>query len=130
MSVFDRIKRDIRSGMVLYTPVERSRFTVDTVDTEKVVFRVGKTEARIAVPKACWDGIPNFLRGKDWVRIGARHEKAQRGTFEEYLDTHQKPHQHSHPSWASYVVPVLEHLKIVEVGHHRPSKVRLNLNQP
>jgi len=126
MSVFERITKEIHSGMILFTPVMRSRFTVDSVKADRLVFSVGSSR-RIPVPKACWDEIPNFLRGKDWVKIGQKHDVAERGTFEEYLDTHQNPLQHTHPSWGSYVVPVLEHLKIVEVDHNRPSKVRLRL---
>lgn len=125
MSVFERITREIHSGLVLYTPVRRAQFTVDSIDAENgmVVFFVG-TKTRIKIPRACWDGILSFLRGKDWVKIGARHNTAPLGTFEEYLDQYWKQGK-THASGASYVVPVLEHLRIVEVDHSIPSKVRL-----
>lgn len=125
MSVFERITKEICSGMVLYTPVMKSRFTVDSVEADRLVFSVGSKPSLIPVPKACWDGIPDFLRCKDWVKIGQKHDVAEKGTLEEYLDTRHNPHQHRHPSWGSYVVPVLEHLGIFEVDHRRPSKVRL-----
>jgi hypothetical protein len=120
MSVFERIMKEIHSGMVLYTPVDRHSFKI-FFDKEKVVFFVG-AKTRIKIPRACWDGIPDFLSGKGWVNIGARHNVAPRGSFEEYLDTCEGK---SHASGASYVVPVLEYLKIVEVDHNRPSKVKL-----
>lgn len=125
MSVFERITREIRSGMILYTPVRRAQFKVDSVDAENgmVVFFVG-TKTRIKIPKVCWDGVPGFLRGKDWVKIGARHNTAPLGTFEEYLDQYWKQGK-THASGASYVVPVLEHLGIVEVDHGIPSRIRL-----
>lgn len=121
MSVFEKVTREIHSGMVLYTPVRRARFTIYSFDKERVVFFVG-SKTRIIIPRACWDGIPNFLKGKDWVKIGAKHDIAPVGSFEEYLDTCEGK---SHASGASYVVPVLEHLEIVEVNHRRPSQIRL-----
>ncbi len=125
MSVFERILKEIHEGIDLYTPVYRKPFTVDSIDAENgmVIFFVG-TKTRIKIPRACWDGIPSFLRGKDWVKIGARHNTAPLGTFEEYLDQYWKQGK-THASGASYVVPVLEHLGIVEVDHSIPSKVRL-----
>jgi len=130
MSVFERIAEEIDSGMILYTPVRRARFTVDSVDAENgmVVFFVG-TKTRIKIPKACWDGVSSFLRGKDWVEIGARHDTAPLGTFEEYLDRFWKQGK-THASAASYVVPVLEHLGIAEVDHGIPSRIRLKQYQP
>ena len=122
MSVFERIMKEIHSRMVLYTPVDRHSFKI-FFDKEEVVFFVG-AKTRIKIPRACWDGIPSFLRGKDWVKIGARHNTAPLGTFEEYLDQYWKQGK-THASGASYVVPVLEYLKIVEVDHNRPSKVKL-----
>ena len=130
MSIFEKITREICPGMVMYTPVRRAQFTVDSIDLENgmVVFSVG-AKTRIKIPRACWDGIPNFLRGKNWIKIGSRHDTAPRGTFEEYLDQWWSEGK-SHASGASYVVPVLEYLGIVEVDHNMPSKVRLSSNQP
>lgn len=129
MTVFDRIMKEIRSGTVLYTPVQNRQFTIKSVDAEKLVFFVG-AKTKIEVPKACWNGIPDFLKGRDWVRIGAKHECTRKvliGSLERYLD--ECPNKTS-ASAGSYVASVLKHLKIVEVDHQRPSKVRLNLNQP
>jgi len=63
------------------------------------------------------------------VLIGAKHDTAPRGTLEEYLDTFWAQDK-THASGASYVVPVLEHLAIVEVDHGTSSKVRLKHDQP
>ena len=123
MSVFERITKEMRSGMVLYTPVRRKQFIVDSIDAEKLVFRVG-TKTPIRIPKVCWDDIPNFLRGRGWVEIRPKHDVAPRGSFGEYLDTFWEEGK-THASAAEYVVPVLEHLGIVEVDHSAPSKVRL-----
>ena len=123
MSVFEKVTREIRAGMALRTPVRNAPFTIDSKDAKHIVFLVGTT-TRIKIPRACWDGIPNFLRGKGWVKIGAKHDVAPSGTFEEYLDQYWSEGK-SHASGASYVVPVLEHLGIVEVDHRIPSKIKL-----
>jgi hypothetical protein len=58
------------------------------------------------------------------VEIGAKHDVAPSGTFEEYLDQYWSEGK-SYASEASDVVPVLEHLKLVEVDHRLPSRIRL-----
>jgi hypothetical protein len=123
MSVFERITKEMRAGMTLHTPVRNAPFTIDSIDADHVVFFVG-AQTKIEIPRACWDGIPNFLSGKGWVKIGAKHDVAPRGTFEEYLDKYWEEGK-SHASGASYAVPILEHLKIVEVDHRIPSRIRL-----
>lgn len=124
MSVFERITREIHNGLVLYTPVQRKLFTVKSVEPDRLVFLVGKTD--IKVSRACWNGIPNFLKGNDWVKIGAKHEvtvKVEIGTLERYL--RECSISKSKQSQGSYVASLLEHIKIVEVDHGRPSRVRL-----
>jgi hypothetical protein len=123
MSVFDKITTEISSGMVLYTPSRKAQFTVKSVDSKNgvITFCVG-SDKLIKVPKACWNSIPSFLKDKGWVQIVAIHDKLLHGTFDEYLNSCLDK---SHPSWASYVVPVLDYVKIIEVDSKRPSKVKL-----
>jgi hypothetical protein len=123
MSVFERITRDIHSGMILSTPVKRKPFKIKSVESDKLVFFVG-AKTLIPIPKAIWNDIPNFLRGQGWVRIGAKYDVAPRRTLQEYIDLHpSRGTQHS--SDANYVASVLEYLKIVDVRHSQPSEVRL-----
>ena len=110
--------------MVLYTPVQHNSFKVKSVDDKEVVFFVRKTN--IEVSKQCWNGIPNFLKNKGWVLIGANHiasTKLDEGTLEKYLRYYTT--SKSKHSQASYVAPLLEYLKIVDVDHNRPSKIKL-----
>lgn len=84
------------------------------------------TRTEIKVSKTCWNGIPDFLKGKEWVKIGAKHEvsaSVDDFTLEKYLRkcTSSKSKQ----SQGIYVASLLEYLKVVEVDHSRPSKVRL-----
>lgn len=125
MTIFDRILKEVRVGFVLYTPVQEKQFEVKAVEPERLVFFTGQT--RIEVSKNCWNGVPNFLRGKGWVRIGAEHvvlEKLPIGSLERYL-RENSINDKSKESQGSYVAPLLEHLKIVEVRRKRPSAVRL-----
>lgn len=123
--MFDRILKEVPVGLVLYTPVKRKPFRVERKESERLVFLAGIT--KIEVSKDCWNGIPDFLRGKGWVEIGAKHEVLEKlsvGTLERYLRKNSV-NDKSRESQGSYAAPLLEHLKIVEVQHKRPSKVRL-----
>jgi hypothetical protein len=126
MSLFERIMREIPVGTTLKTPVMNKPFTVKRYENDAVVFSVGVNHSEIPIPKKCWDEVPNFLRGKGWVEIGAKHDVAEKGTLNEYLDTHHIRGTERHPDWGSYVPSVLERLGIVEVYHHRRSKLKMH----
>lgn len=126
LSLFDRITKEVDAGLRLKTPVQMCPFIVNSVAPDKVVFLVRKTY--IEVSKDCWNGIIGFLKGKDWVDIGANHvitSNLVEGTLEKYLRKCTKTK--SKHSAGSYVAPLLEHLGIVVVDHQRPSKVKLKL---
>lgn len=123
MEIFDRILNDIHSGMVFFTPVRKVQFSIDAIDKDRLVFFVG-AKSLIPIPRTIWDEIPDFLRDKGWVRIGAKYDTGSERTLQEYIDKHpSRGTQHS--SDANYVASVLEYLKIVDVIHSRPSKVKL-----
>lgn len=119
MRVMDRIMKLIPLGSVFETPSGRSRFRVEKVGLDGVVVRVGAGWF-IRIPAECWEGIPDFLRGRGWVLIGATHGKPPSGSFDEYLQrfTHGT-------SAVSYVVPILEKIGLVQVDRKRPQKIRL-----
>ena len=125
MSVFERIKSEIPSGTELETPVQKVKFEV-YVEADKTVFSVGSKPSLLPVPRVCWDGIPDFLRDRGWVRIGANKGPAPKDSLQEYDDTF---HSKGKPSQfeAGYVASVLEHLRIVEIDPRRKpfSKVKL-----
>ena len=109
--------------MVLFTPVNKRSFRIESVGPDKLVFSVG-AKTLIPIPKAIWNDIPHFLRGQGWVRIGSRYDVAPKRTLQEYIDRHpSRGTQHS--SDANYVASVLEFLKIVDVKHSKPSEVKL-----
>lgn len=119
MLIIEKLKTKIVPGTIMRTPSGRAGFEIERVNDDGVTFRVGVGKWKTKVPAKCWEGIPAYLRGRGWVRIGASHETAETGTLEAYLDQVVKT------SSSSYVVPVLEKIGIVEVDYNRPAKIRL-----
>jgi len=118
MSLFNKIRSSIQPGQKFRTPSKETPFSVKAIDTQHVTFSVGE-KSKIKVPATCWEGIPDYLRGRGWVRIGAVHDTADTSTLEAYLDRFVSS------SSSSYVVPVLEHIGTVKVERSKPAKVRL-----
>jgi len=119
MHVMDRILSKIPPGSLLRTPSGRASFMVEHVDARGVTLRVGAGWT-IYVPKDCWEGIPDFLRGRGWVLIGATHGDPPRDSLDDYLQ------QFTHgTSAASYVASILERILLVQIDRHKPSKIRL-----
>jgi len=122
VSVFQKVVKEIPDGTILYTPVMRKPFEI-TKKADLIIFSVGN-KTKIPIPKAIWDGIPKFLSGQDWVDIGSGYNQAKEQSLQEYIDNHpSRGTQHS--SDANYVASVLEHLKLAEVIHRRPSRLKL-----
>ena len=119
MQVMSRILSKISPGTVLRTPTGRASFKVEQVDSKGVMLRVGAGWP-LRISKDCWEGVPDFLSGEGWVLIGATHGEPPRGSLDDYLQrfTHGV-------SAASYVVPILERVLLVQVKRSKPSKIRL-----
>lgn len=124
MSVFDKILTEAPEGLILYTPVRYKPFKLLKKQPEQIIFMVKKT--KIKVTKESLNGVPNFLKNKGWVKIGARHyalKKIRKGTLERYLRENSATNKRS--SQGSYVAPLLEHLNIIQVIHKKPSAIKL-----
>ena len=113
------ITTKISPGMKISTPSGRAEFEIYHIDALRVIILVGKKRSPIKIPAQCFEDIPQFLTGKGWVRIGAIHETIQEHT----LDTFVK--QYTRRSTASYIAPILEKAKIIEIDRNIPAKVRL-----
>lgn len=50
MEIFDRILKDIHSGMVFFTPVRKVQFSIDAIDKDRLVFFVG-AKSLIPIPR-------------------------------------------------------------------------------
>lgn len=64
------IRRSVSPGELLATPTGRGQFKVAHYTTEGLVLLLGAKEAWTPLPWQAMEGVPNFLRGRDWVAIG------------------------------------------------------------
>lgn len=119
MGVIERIVNAINPGASFITPSGRSKFVVERVDYDGIKLRVGQGW-HISIKAERLRGIPSFLKGKGWVRIGATHGQPPEGSLDEYLQKFTYG-----VSAASYLVPILEKIGIVEVNQKRPYGIRL-----
>ena len=109
----------IRIGTVLKTPSGRSSFKWVHSEPLSVILEVGSRKTLISIPASCFEELPNFLKGKGWVRIGATHGTPPQGSVDEFLQRYT-----SGTSVASYVIPIFEKAGYVEVLRERPMRVR------
>lgn len=121
MNVMRILMGKLKDGDKLGTPARSKEFTVEHISGAEVVLLIGKGR-ETKIPAECLNGIPNFLRGKDWVEIGAIHDyNCKPGSLEDYINN-SKPEK---TSVGNYVASILEHAGIVDIDRRPPSKVRL-----
>ena len=114
------IASKIPRGSILKTPSGRAEFEIYHIDGERIMIRVPVTNTIIKIPAACFEESSIFLRGKGWIRIGAVHGAACRGSFDEFVQRFT-----SETSAASYVAPILEKAGIVKIDRKRPARIKL-----
>lgn len=124
MNVMKILMGKLKDGDKLVTPVRRKEFIVEHISETKTILMVGRGR-RTVVPAKYLNGIPNFLKGKDWVEIRATHSKESRpGTLEAYMN-YYKPERRG---ISNYVASILEYAEVVDIDRKLPSKVRLSRN--
>lgn len=64
------IRDSIAPGKRLRTFPRKAPFIVKAVDERGVLLLLGQGEFRVRLSWDCLEGIPSFLRGREWVRIG------------------------------------------------------------
>jgi hypothetical protein len=124
MSLFDRVRKEIPAGTVFLTPVKRCRNRIDYENDNVVFFKDTNKKPFSKTPRVCWDGIPEFLKNKGWVKIGANYGTAQQGSLQEYIDRFHSQGK-THSSEANDIASILERLGIIEIDRNRPAKIRL-----
>lgn len=118
------VRSQIAPGTWLQTPdtYKSSPFQVSTIDSDGIVLPFGKKKTPTRVTWECLEGIPAFLKGKEWVEIGTVYDTgAKPDTLDGYLE-----------GWinrgtAGWVAAVLEKAAIVGINRKRPMRVRLKL---
>lgn len=93
---------------------------VDEVTSTQLVLLFGPKETRTALTWSCLEGIPDFLRGRGWVRVGANRDvHGDHSALDGYLKGCIKRQT------ADYVAVVLERAGLVELDRERPARVGL-----
>ena len=124
MNVMRTLMGKLKDGDKLGTPVQNKEFIIEHISGDQVILLIGNRR-KTSIPAECLNGIPNFLKGKDWVEIGAIHDYACKpGTLEQHINN-SKPEK---TSIGNYVASILEHTEIVDIDRKPPSKVRLSNN--
>jgi hypothetical protein len=118
------VERAVRSthhdGMTLPTPTGNASFILKTIDSVGVVLQFGAMKTATRFDWDCLEGVPEFLRGRGWVPVGANRVVAGNpGTLDEYLKQHVKRQT------ANYVAVLLDGAGVVELDRSRPARVRL-----
>jgi len=70
MNVMRILMGKLKDGDKLGTPVQSKEFIVKHISEVGAILLIGKGR-KTTIPSKCLNGIPNFLKCKDWVEIGA-----------------------------------------------------------
>jgi hypothetical protein len=88
--------------------------------TDSAVLLIGGKEAWTPLPWDAFEAIPDFLRGRGWVRVGGVFEvNGNPDTLDGFLKKYLKR------ATAGWVAVILERAGVVEVDRARPARVRL-----
>ena len=114
------IREHLAPEIQLPTPTERATFEIGEMTPDALILLFGPKKTQTAISWACLEGIPDYLRGRQWVRIGANRDvQGDQDALDGYLKGFIKRQA------ADYVAVVLERAGIVELDRARPARVRL-----
>ncbi|MGI5499502.1 hypothetical protein [Lentzea sp. CA-135723] len=114
------IRAQIPPGTRLPTPSGRATFVVHELGASELVLLFGPKQNRTTFTWACLEGLMDFLRKRDWIRIGANRDvHGDQAALDGYLKRYVKRQT------ANYVAVVLEHAGLVELDPAPPARVRL-----
>lgn len=114
------VRAQIPPGTRLPTPTGRATFVVHEMGASGLVLLFGPKQTPTTFSWACLEGITDFLRERDWMRIGANRDvRGDQTALDGYLKRYVKRQT------ANYVAVVLEHAGLVELDPEPPARVRL-----
>jgi hypothetical protein len=119
--VEDAVRAAVAPGEVLATPSGRGHFRVARYMADKLVLLLGETEAQTPLRWRALEEIPDFLRGRDWVRIGSAYSTGSHlpGSLDEHLKNYTKT------ATAGWVAVLLEKAAVITIDRSRPARIRL-----
>jgi len=114
------IRAHVAAGAALPTPTGRATFLVDELSPTGLVLLFGPKKTRTPFSWSCLEGIPDFLRARGWVRIGANRDvQGDQDALDGYLKRYIKRQT------ADYIAVVLERAGLIELDRGRPARVSL-----
>jgi len=114
------IRRSVGEGDRLPTLTGRGAFQVGELRWDGVVLLLGEKQARTPMSWAALEGVPDFLRGRSWVRVDTRYNvQPVNGTLDAYFKQYIKR------GTAGWFAVLLERSGLVEVDRTPPCRVRL-----
>ena len=122
MDIYYEICNRISLGTIFETPSGRSEFKWIHSDLLCVMLEVGSKKIIITIPSHCFQKLADFLKGREWVEIGATHGTPPSGSVDELLQ------KCAGRSVASYMIPIFERVGFVEVSRKRPMRVRWKID--
>jgi hypothetical protein len=97
-------------------------FVVHELNSTEMVLLLGQQRAWTPLSWDCMEGVPEFLRNRGWVRVGAsRDARGNPGTLDGSLKNCLKRQT------ADYAAVVLELAGVVELDRETPAHVRLSM---
>jgi hypothetical protein len=120
MTVISEIAHRVRHfPFPLETPSGK-RFNIVSINKDKILVRAGRSGSTVKISAAALEEASVFLKGKDWVKIGAANLPSDGLTFYDFAK--KFPYG---TCMASYAAPLLEFAEIAEISHKYPAKIRL-----
>jgi hypothetical protein len=114
------IRRRFSPPEDLYTSVRKRPFRLSRIDRAGLALELGEKSAHTPISWTCLEGIPQFLRGRGWVRGGGIHStESELGSLDEYLKHCVKRNT------ANWIAVVLAEAGVVEISKDRPFMVKL-----
>jgi hypothetical protein len=118
--VEDAVRTAVAPGEAMATPSGRGQFRIARYTDGALVLLLGENEAWTPLPWPALEEIPDFLRGRDWVRIGSEYSTGGHpGSLDEHLKRYTKT------ATAGWVAVVLEKAGVVTIDRSRPARIRL-----
>jgi hypothetical protein len=125
MTVISEIAHRVRHlPFPLETPSGK-RFSIVSIDKDRILVKAGRSGSMVKISAAALEEASKFLKGKDWVKIGAANLPSDGLTFYDFAK--KFPYG---TCMASYAAPLLEFAEIAEISHTYPAKIRLKPNSP
>jgi hypothetical protein len=98
-------------------------FAVARYTSEGLALLLGKKEAWTPLPWRAMEGVPEFLRGRGWVRVGGVYSTdSAAGSLDEYLKAYLNR------ATTDWVAVLLERAAVLAIDRSRPARVKLNSN--